>query len=116
MQNDYSITAGHAPPLSFGRAGMSLRHWAAAYALFQFLDRIEHGSLRVILPGGEQRVFAGACASGPAAELIIRDPVAIMRLLREGDIGFAEAYLERQWDTPDLPTLLAFIVRNEQAL
>ncbi len=117
MENDYSTTADYALPLSAGRAGLNtLSNRAALYALFRFLDRIEHGSLRLVLPGGEKRVFTGQRDSGPAAELTIRDPRAIIRLIRGGDVGFAESYLDRQWDTPDLPALLAFIICNEQAL
>jgi len=117
MQNDYSLTADCAPALSFGRAGMSTwSHRMALYALFRLLDRIEHGSLRLRLPGGEERVFTGDRDSGPTAALTVRDPRAIGRLIRGGDVGFAEGYLDGQWDTPDLAALMAFILRNEQAL
>lgn len=34
-------------------------------------------------------------------------------MLRSGEIGFAEAYMDGDWDTPDLTTLLEFMALNE---
>jgi len=117
MEPDYSITADCAPIPRSGRLGVSSwSHRAARYALFHLLDRIVHGSLRLTLPDGERREFTGNRATGPAAELIVRDPQAVTRLIWGGEIGLAESYLDSQWETPDLPALMAFASRNRQAL
>ncbi len=53
--------------------------------------------------------------SKPGLEASIRigdaDAVA-RRVLRTGGVGFAEAYIDGLWDTPDLATLLEFAVDN----
>ena len=38
------------------------------------------------------------------------------RVLARGDIGLAEAYLDGQWDSPDVTGLLALLARNRDAL
>ena len=39
-----------------------------------------------------------------------------MRTLTRGDVGFAEAYMDGDWSTPDLQALLDFFYGNEDAL
>ena len=51
--------------------------------------------------------------SRPNAELEIRDVKGIQRLIRGGDIGFAEAYREGEVDSPDLTDLIELAARNE---
>ena len=41
---------------------------------------------------------------------------ALRRLLTRGDIGFAEGFMEGDWTTPDLMSLLAWIQANETSL
>lgn len=117
MSNDYSMAGDYAASIGFGSAAANyLSRHTALSALCRILERIEHGSLRLVLPDMEERVFQGNQQSGPAAELSIHDPQAITRLFRGGDIGFAESYLDGQWNTPDLRALMAFADLNEQRL
>lgn len=74
---------------------------------------IRSGRLEVALPDGLVLVFAGAPPIDgqddrprPAARLAIRDPAFARRVLLDGEIGFAEAYVDGLWDTPDLAALL----------
>jgi len=54
---------------------------------------------------------------GPNAVLDIRSPLSLSRrVLVKGDIGFAEAYMAGEWDSPDLAQLLHFLVRNLEHL
>ncbi|MEG2498414.1 cyclopropane-fatty-acyl-phospholipid synthase family protein [Brevundimonas sp.] len=69
------------------------------------------GHLTVCLPDGTTRQLNGQ-VKGHAAVLLIRDPRFAARVLKSGDIGFAEGYMEGEWDTPDLAVLLETLVNN----
>lgn len=69
------------------------------------------GRLTVVLPDGTQRQLSGQ-TPGHAAVLVIRDARFAVRVLRGGDIGFAEGYMAGEWDTPDLAILLETLVNN----
>lgn len=70
-----------------------------------------HGRLTVRLPGGGVHEMPGR-EPGPSAVLDIRDWRFARRVLKSGDIGFAEGYVEGEWTTPDLAALLEALVRN----
>lgn len=76
---------------------------------------IEVGRLDVVLPDG-RRLRAGSGRDGPHAVLMVRDYRFAGRLARRGDAGFAEGYGLGEWDTPDLPGLLAVLAANREAL
>jgi cyclopropane-fatty-acyl-phospholipid synthase len=83
--------------------------------LLGLLTHLQQGQLRLQLPGGAWRSY-GAAAAEPAAELRLLDWRACARILRGGDIGFAEA-LRRGWlESPDLAALLRLALRNEAVL
>ena len=75
------------------------------------LGRIEAGTLTVILPGGTARVTP-APRRGPRAVLVLHRWRALRRLATGGDIGFAEAYLDQDWSSPDPVALLELAARN----
>jgi hypothetical protein len=77
-----------------------------------FLVRV--GSLEVQLPDGSRRLLRGS-RPGPAAEITVHRPGLAGRLLRGGAMGLAEAYLDGDFDSPDLPTLLELMTRNTEA-
>ena len=79
----------------------------SAALVLRTLQRLEHGRIEVALPGGERRAF-GASDSA-RADLEVRSRAAFSRILRAGDIGFAEGYLEAEWTTSDLPRLLTLL-------
>jgi cyclopropane-fatty-acyl-phospholipid synthase len=117
METDYSISAECAPPMRSGAAVM--KGWserAARFTLLRLLRRIDYGALRLRLPDGEEHLFTGRLGADKQASLLIRDARAITRLLRGGDIGFAESYMDGEWETPDLVALIELASRNEQAL
>ncbi|MGL4241069.1 MAG: class I SAM-dependent methyltransferase [Beijerinckiaceae bacterium] len=82
---------------------------------FGYALRLEHGSLTVTLPNGRRYLFEGA-QTGPAGELVIHDLSFAKRLFEGGDIGFAEAYIAGEWDTPDLPAFLYLFCVNHAAV
>ncbi|GMG84726.1 cyclopropane-fatty-acyl-phospholipid synthase family protein [Paralimibaculum aggregatum] len=82
---------------------------------FAILERIEHGSVEVGLPDG--RVFlAEGEAPGPAGRFDVVNPEMFARLIREGELGFAEMFIDGWWTTPDLQPLLDVLLLNNRAI
>ncbi len=76
------------------------------------LERIPHGSLDLQRPDGQWQRFGQPQRGGPVATIRLHDWDACGAALRAGDIGFAEAYIDGLWSTPDLPGLLKLLVAN----
>ncbi len=77
------------------------------------LGRLGAGHLTVQWPDGTMEEFSGA-EPGPSAVLEVRRGSAMRRLLASGSIGFAEGYMQGDWDTPDLLSLLDLAMANIQ--
>jgi len=78
-----------------------------------FGARLRRGTLDVTLPDGRV-VRLGGQEPGPAAAMKLANYGFASRLINGGDIGIAEAYLNGDWDTPDLTQfLLVFCVNHE---
>ena len=73
------------------------------------------GSLRVRLPGGEERIF-GTPGATPVGTIEVHDPSFFGRLLLRGEVGFGEAFTEGLWSSPDLVGLLRACAINRRAL
>ena len=69
------------------------------------------GRLTVLLPNGEIHRLEGA-QPGPAAVFDIKDYRFARRVLASGDIGFAEAYMAGEWESPQLASLLESFAHN----
>ena len=80
--------------------------------LMFMLKGVKIGRLDVTLPNGERRSFVGA-EPGPHGILNILDPRLVAHVLKSGEVGFGEAYLDGYWETPDLAALLAVMHINE---
>jgi len=105
-----------------GRAGLDGEAWAAPRPsvrrppAFHLLLRLlsanwTWGRLSIVLPDGAIHQLGGQ-TSGLAAVLNIGDDRFASRVLKSGDIGFAEGYLAGEWDSPDLVVLLETLARN----
>jgi cyclopropane-fatty-acyl-phospholipid synthase len=79
------------------------------------LRRIRIGHLTLATPEGAQYVF-GDPHQQPGAVLRVLDWRACRALLRDGDIGLADAYRAQWIDSPDLTALLQLAIRNEAAV
>ena len=78
------------------------------------LARMTRGHLRVYLPEGGSRSFGDG--QGHAAVISVKRESFFHRCFFAGDIGFAEAYLEGDWDSPDVTAVIAwFILNHEEA-
>jgi cyclopropane-fatty-acyl-phospholipid synthase len=69
------------------------------------------GVLTFVLPSGRE-ITIGGDQPGPHARLVIHDFRFVRRVLTAGDIGFAEGFVAREWDTPNLPDLLKAFTLN----
>jgi cyclopropane-fatty-acyl-phospholipid synthase len=87
---------------------------ASARAVFALLRQLRHGTLDVQLPDGSQRRFGPG--GEPQAALRLLDWRVCSAALKSGDIGFAEAYIQGGWTTPDLPALLRLLIANRDAI
>jgi cyclopropane-fatty-acyl-phospholipid synthase len=77
----------------------------------------DRGRLTVVAPDGSSRRFGEAApGANPDATLVVHRPGFVYRVLRGGALGFAEAYLDGEVDTPDLEPLLALFLANGDAL
>ena len=91
-----------------GQAGLP-RYFAQVFAQ---ASRIRKGRLDFVLPDG-RRFRAEGAQPGYVAEIDVHDADAFSRLVREGDLGFSESYLEGGWSTPDLQAFMDFL--NDEA-
>ena len=77
------------------------------------LDSIQDGAIDIHLRDGlTRRVGRGPCV----AHMRVEDERVFDDILAKGDIGFAEAWMDGDWQTPDLPALLTLLARNRDTL
>ena len=75
--------------------------------VFTIAKRGENGRIDFILNDG--RIFrAEGPNEGPTCEVQVHDHGVFARLLREGQLGFCDAYLEGQWSSPDLQAFMDY--------
>jgi cyclopropane-fatty-acyl-phospholipid synthase len=98
-----------------GSAPASRGNWIGRFFLTRLLRQIALGQLTVRLPSGEELVGVGA-AAGPEAILFLHRWRALRQLVLGGDVGFAEAFMDGDWSSPDLPVLIELAARNQDAL
>ncbi|MGZ2258031.1 class I SAM-dependent methyltransferase [Roseobacter sp. A03A-229] len=87
-----------------GQTGLP-RYFAHVFAMAQ---QMQSGRADFILPDG-RRFRAEGRAPGPVAELHIHNRDLFARLIREGDLGFCDAYLDAWWSTPDLQAFMDLV-------
>ncbi|MCC7426292.1 MAG: class I SAM-dependent methyltransferase [Alphaproteobacteria bacterium] len=83
--------------------------------LARLATQVEHGQLLIQTPAGETLQRVGP-RPGPSATLTLARWRAVRRLLLGGDIGFAEAYMDGDWSTPDLAALIELAARNHRTM
>jgi cyclopropane-fatty-acyl-phospholipid synthase len=87
-----------------GQAGLP-RHFAACWAR---VERMRAGRLEVVMPDGRRFQHDGG-APGPHAEIVVHDARLFGRILRQGDAGFTDGYVDGLWTSPDLQALYDLI-------
>jgi len=101
------LPAALAPRAGSRRLGLRLQ------LMLYMLRGLHYGQLEVNLPNGERRVFRGQERLELRGVLNIRSEGFMAHVLRGGEVGFGEAYLDGCWDSPDLAPLLAVMYLNE---
>ncbi|MEO1550676.1 MAG: cyclopropane-fatty-acyl-phospholipid synthase family protein [Pseudomonadota bacterium] len=86
------------------------RLFAQAFATAQ---RLRRGRIDVVLPDGRRFAAIGA-EDGAHGVILVRNEGLFGRLLRDGDIGLAESYMDGWWDTPDLQSVMDVILDNNK--
>lgn len=87
--------------------------WRApsAQALLALAARIRRGQLTVTLPDGSSHAFAGP-EPGAVADIAVHEPRMLRRVLFGGGVGFAESYMDGDWESDDLTALIALALDN----
>ena len=84
-------------------------------AVFGTARHIERGRLDIVLPDGRRFRVTGK-EPGPVAEVVVHNPEIFARLVREGDLGFSEAYLDGWWSSPDLQAFMDLLNHGNDGL
>lgn len=84
-------------------------------AMLTLATRARYGRLHIVLPDRQQATFSPG-EPGPDAAMHIHHPRMARRFLSGGAVGFAEAYIDGDWSTPDLSKLLTFMSMNRPVI
>lgn len=78
---------------------------------YSHLSRADSGSLRLRFRAtGEERVLGNPAAGGPT--LVVEDDRFFSTVVRYGEVGFGDAYVDGLWNTDDLTGVLSWFQRN----
>jgi len=83
--------------------------------VFRVACSLRNGRLDFVMRDG-RRFRAQGKGPGPAAEIQVLDDDIFARLIREGDLGFCEAYMEGGWTTPDLQAFMDMVHEDNEGL
>lgn len=94
---------------------MGIKETLLAKGIRRFVDHsignFKRGRLEICLPNGEVILGEGE-DTGYCGVLEIKRWRTFNQLIRRGDIGFAEAYVRGDWDSPDLNGLMGVLAEN----
>ena len=94
-----------------GQKGLP-RYFGQAFAT---ISQMQRGRLDFRLPDG--RIFrAEGKKPGPAVMIEVHNTDLFARLIRDGDLGFCDAYLDGWWSTPDLMGFMDLIQMDNEAV
>jgi len=74
------------------------------------MRRMTRDRLEITLPDGS-RVALGEC-DGEPARMRVRDAKFFRRCVFYGDVGFAESYIEGEWETDSIARVITWAIRN----
>jgi Cyclopropane fatty acid synthase and related methyltransferases len=80
----------------------------------KFFEKTEYGSLSVEFPSGNISKFEGK-EYGVSAKIKLKNFLLIKKIVKRGAIGFAESYMDGDFNTDDLKNLLIFAEKNKSS-
>jgi len=83
--------------------------------LFDAFEKVSNGHLTIVTPD-KSRMDFGPSQSNLNANWKLHDWNVLSESLARGEIGFAETYIEQQWDSDDLAGLVTFMLLNSETL
>ena len=89
------------------------RYPARARFILKMLAGLQHGALKLELPDGQTTYFGDGVSP---ITLRLQDWSMFDAVLKSGDIGFAETYIDGSWSTDDLNGLIALFIRNRESI
>ena len=92
--------------LSRGLVAPKQSWWANA-----LLSSVRCGRLTLVTPSGV-RLTHTPSAPGPEGTMVLHRWRTLRRLLTGGDVAGGEAYMDGDWSSPDLPSLIELVARN----
>ncbi|SEI39538.1 cyclopropane-fatty-acyl-phospholipid synthase [Allopseudospirillum japonicum] len=101
-----SLATKSASPLT----AKALQAWLA------HLSDQHDGCLLILLPDATPLRIGQPSADALQAQVHLHDYQALQRLLNGGLVGWAEAYMQGEWTSPDLVSLIRWGVRNQAAI
>ncbi|MDB2384347.1 class I SAM-dependent methyltransferase, partial [Endozoicomonas sp.] len=84
--------------------------------LFNRLNSLPISSIDVVRPDGVIEKLGKPTANTPVPQIRINRQDAVFKVIQGGMLGWAEAYMAADWDTPDLFALTDWAMANERAL
>ncbi len=86
---------------------------------FTALSDMKRGSLRILFSDGGQRYLGDPNSSDPSefqhAIIQVKDKVFFKKLVLYGDIGLSESYMDGDWDTDDIRSIICWFLLNVEA-
>ncbi len=83
--------------------------------VFKTLQTIKKGTIEISLPDG--RLFkALGSEAGPVGRINVLTGECFTRLVRDGEVGFMEAYMDKDWDSPDLQSFMDVVFLNNEQI
>jgi cyclopropane-fatty-acyl-phospholipid synthase len=84
-------------------------------SVLSMMEGMRAGRLDIRLEDG--RVFrCEGKLPGPVAEIVIHHPDVFSRLIREGDLGFCDSYLDGWWSSPDLQAFMDLVHDQQESV
>jgi cyclopropane-fatty-acyl-phospholipid synthase len=79
-----------------------------------FFKRLTHGCLHVIYPNGNEKHYGDG--AGTTIVLHVKHSHFFKRLFLYGDIGFAESYMDEEFECNDLQGLISLAITNASSM
>ncbi len=102
------------------RASQERRIPRRAGLLLRLLKGIKVGHLSIYLPGrlpsDEPLQFGLSSADQPEVRIYLNNWTAFEASIKNGDIGFAQSWIDGDWDSPDLTSVLSLAIANRDVI